>query len=138
MRSLSGHWPIFAVAVICALFCMSDFANAQRGRGRRGGDGGWKFVAGKYDANKDGKVSVEEYTRGKDAFASLDKNKDGVINADDWSVRDNRGRGNSEAPSEGDTAPDFTLTEIANARSTVTLSEFAGKKPVALLFGSCT
>lgn len=138
MRSFLGHWPTYGMAVFCTLTYLADIADAQRGRGQRGGDGGWKFVSEKYDANKDGKVSSEEYTRGKDAFAALDKNADGVIDAEDWKVRGNRGRGNSAAPSVGSTAPDFTLTEISDANTKVTLSTFAGNKPVALLFGSCT
>jgi len=41
------------------------------------------------------------------------------------------------APKAGDQAPDFTLTDVSGTRS-VTLSEFQGKKPVALVFGSFT
>ena len=43
----------------------------------------------------------------------------------------------SRAPRVGDMAPDFTLTDGSGTR-TVTLSEFRGKKPVALVFGSFT
>jgi len=41
------------------------------------------------------------------------------------------------APKKGDMAPDFTLFDITGAKS-VTLSDFRGKKPVALIFGSYT
>ena len=41
------------------------------------------------------------------------------------------------APRAGDVAPDFTLFDIAGKES-VTLSDFQGKKPVALVFGSFT
>ena len=41
------------------------------------------------------------------------------------------------APKEGDMAPDFTLFDITGAES-VTLSDFRGQKPVALIFGSYT
>ena len=41
------------------------------------------------------------------------------------------------APKAGDLAPDFTLADISGTRS-VTLSDFRGKKPVALVFGSFT
>ena len=44
---------------------------------------------------------------------------------------------NREAPQEGDLAPDFTLSDISGEKS-VTLSDFRGKKPVALVFGSFT
>jgi peroxiredoxin len=42
-----------------------------------------------------------------------------------------------KAPKVGDLAPDFTLTD-ASGTQTVTLSDFRGKKPVALVFGSFT
>lgn len=41
------------------------------------------------------------------------------------------------APKKGDVAPDFTLSDITGTES-VTLSDFRGKKPVALIFGSYT
>jgi peroxiredoxin len=44
---------------------------------------------------------------------------------------------NKKAPKAGDPAPDFTLTDVSGERS-VTLSDFQGKKPVALVFGSFT
>jgi hypothetical protein len=127
--------PTFLVLVVTI-----DTAEAQRmNRGDRGGRGesGWKFVANKYDANKDGSVSLTEYTRGETAFKELDANSDGVLNEEDWQGRSRR-RTSGSAPRKGDAAPDFSLTKIKDADSTVTLSEFAGQKPVALLFGSCT
>ena len=44
---------------------------------------------------------------------------------------------NKLAPKAGDLAPDFTLSDISGTES-VTLSDFRGKKPVALVFGSFT
>lgn len=44
---------------------------------------------------------------------------------------------NAKAPRAGDIAPDFTLYDI-DGRNPVTLSDFRGKKPVALIFGSFT
>lgn len=41
------------------------------------------------------------------------------------------------APKAGDMAPDFTLQNIAGTE-TITLSNFRGQKPVALIFGSYT
>ena len=41
------------------------------------------------------------------------------------------------APKAGDIAPDFTLSDVSGERS-VTLSNFRGDKPVALIFGSFT
>ena len=43
----------------------------------------------------------------------------------------------AKAPKAGDMAPDFTLFDISGKNS-VTLSDFRGKKPVALVFGSFT
>lgn len=42
-----------------------------------------------------------------------------------------------QAPRAGDWAPDFTLTDTSGT-DTVTLSQFRGIKPVALIFGSYT
>ena len=51
-------------------------------------------------------------------------------------------RGNERTPdklSEGDPAPDFTLRLMDGAENeTVTLSDYRGKRPVALIFGSYT
>jgi peroxiredoxin len=41
------------------------------------------------------------------------------------------------APKVGDMAPDFTLQDLTGTE-TITLSEFRGQKPVALIFGSYT
>ena len=41
------------------------------------------------------------------------------------------------APKVGDVAPDFELRD-SNGESPVRLSDFKGKKPVALIFGSFT
>ena len=43
----------------------------------------------------------------------------------------------AKAPRAGEMAPDFTLTDVSGMRS-LTLSDFRGKKPVALVFGSFT
>jgi peroxiredoxin len=43
----------------------------------------------------------------------------------------------AQAPKAGDIAPDFTLSDISGTES-VTLSDFRGSRPVALIFGSFT
>jgi len=43
----------------------------------------------------------------------------------------------TNAPRAGDMAPDFTLYDV-EGKNPVTLSNFRGKKPVALVFGSFT
>ena len=44
---------------------------------------------------------------------------------------------NAAAPKVGDKAPDFTLVD-STGQKRVTLSDFRGKRPVALVFGSFT
>ncbi len=44
---------------------------------------------------------------------------------------------NSKAPKVGDLAPDFSLLDI-DGENPIKLSDFLGKKPVALIFGSFT
>lgn len=140
MISFVKSWPILiAAAVIFAIHFPVDEAAAQRRGGGRGGSG-WEFVAKKYDADKDGNISEEEYTRGAEGFKSLDKNGDGVLDKSDWATEGGRrrGHGTGQAPVAGDAAPNFSLTEVRDKDKTFTLSDFSGKKPVALLFGSCT
>jgi hypothetical protein len=43
----------------------------------------------------------------------------------------------AQAAKAGDLAPDFTLSDVSGTKS-VTLSDYRGKKPVALVFGSYT
>lgn len=46
-------------------------------------------------------------------------------------------RFNALAPKVGDLAPDFELRDI-NGENPIRLSDFRGRKPVALIFGSFT
>ena len=134
---------LFAVA--CLTLVMADLLQAQGNR--RGGGGraeAFQFLAEKYDTNGDGKIDSKEYTRDKQTFKRLDQNKDGQLTVEDWQSRGGfRGRrGNArridKAPTKGQAAPDFELTQIQDAEKKLLLSSFAGKKPVALVFGSCT
>ncbi len=127
----------------------------------------WELLKDKHDKNQDGKITPDEYKRGEEKFKIHDKNKDGVISALDYPAdgsknrdrstrrgrgRDRRGRGdgnredrdrpgrksNSSLPQPGDIAPDFRLPYSHDSKVTVKLSSFAGKRPVALIFGSYT
>ena len=131
-------WSTFlTVAILFAFQFPLDEASAQRNRrGHHGG--GWDFVAKKYDADKNGSVTAEEYTRGAEGFKSLDHNGDGLLDKSDWETGTHRYGRDGNGPDVGDVAPDFALTEIGDKSKTVTLSDFAGKQPVALIFGSCT
>ena len=70
-----------------------------RGRGRspRGGGSGsedvWKILAEKYDKDRNGEISKEEYTRGGEKFTQLDRNEDGKLNEADFLGGRNRGGG---------------------------------------------
>lgn len=46
-------------------------------------------------------------------------------------------RYDAHAPKVGDVAPDFELRDV-NGENPVRLSDFHGRKPVALIFGSFT
>lgn len=100
----------------------------------------WDYLAKKYDKNGDGKLSRDEYKRDNKAFARLDRNGDGVLTSDDWRVAGNfpKFKTSYVAPKQGAPAPDFELAYVSNPDKVARLSDFAGKKPVALLFGSCT
>ena len=105
----------------------------------------WSYLSERYDANGDGQITREEH--GRDNFDSVDRNGDGVIAEADFEKGAGRDRGGAreagerpkrpEPPEEGVVAPDFSL-QPAMGGETVTLSSYAGKKPVALIFGSYT
>jgi len=56
-------------------------------------DAVWTFLASKYDADADGRVGVDEYTRDAGAFARLDRDGDGTITASDFDVGGGPGGG---------------------------------------------
>jgi Ca2+-binding EF-hand superfamily protein len=74
-----------------AVLALTPLAVATQGPGRgRGGPAGgdaWKLIAERYDADANDEVSAEEYPRGADRFANLDRNKDGVLTSADFGGR---------------------------------------------------
>jgi hypothetical protein len=177
---------------------------------------GWDWLAARYDADKDGRVSREEFRAPGEFFDRLDRNRDGVLTKEDfdWSDRapflrqlrttsqwfrwidaNSNGRisrdewqsfferaakgkdhltredlrealnppvpkaeshadepsplvlirglltgelgSMREGPSVNEPAPDFVL-RTQDGRRQIRLSEFRGKKPVVLVFGSFT
>ncbi len=80
----------------------------------------WEYLAGKYDANKDGKISAAEYPRGDKQFGRLDKDGNGFIEPSDTRVqgrqprerRAGAGGVRQVAPQEGAIAPDFKLETL--------------------------
>ena len=131
-----------ALPVALLLVMASDRSWAQG----RSSNQAWSFYSEKYDSDSDGKVTPAEYDRDKDTFARLDRDGDGTLSAADWSkpskggIGRKRGSDRSErvVPQVGDIAPDFDLSYVKNSKRTARLSSFAGKKPVALIFGSYT
>lgn len=138
-------------------------AIAQRGGGRMNRETSpaeiWRFLAKKYDKNKNGKITWREYNRDKDKFERFDTDGDGLLSKADFKSEDEgRGRrggrggggrdrrrggegqtgGGGATPRIGQKAPDFELPIVKTPKKTLKLSSFAGKKPVALIFGSYT
>lgn len=101
-----------------------------------------------YDKNGDKKIQRAEYPRTDAAFASLDRNSDGVLEALDFETPSTRARSGdvirernapaAKLPKVGEVAPDFELPMLGMKDKKVKLSSFAGKQPVALIFGSWT
>jgi AhpC/TSA family/EF hand len=174
----------------------------------------WAWLAGHFDADRDGQITRQELAASGELFSRLDRNRDGSVTAEDldWSegspwvrqdaqalrlfraidrdgdgratdaetqayfkrlaggkghlapddLRDalagaeQRGKGKKvrhekwveclmagdlgspfEGPRVGQDAPDFTLA-TQDGKKQITLSDFRGKKPVVLIFGSFT
>ena len=129
---------------------MSAAAMAQP-QGRRPAGRGGNFVerVKAHDKNKDGKITKSEASgRLTQLFDRIDANRDGVIDQGEIKKMAERfarrrpggGRtrpGAGSGVEKGKPAPDFTLKNV-DGKQEVTLSSFAGKKPVALIFGSYT
>jgi Ca2+-binding EF-hand superfamily protein len=109
----------------------------RRGRQGRGAQTRRRMrFASFLDTDGDGATKVTEVTA---LFAKLDTDKNDVLAGDELAPQPGRGRpSEADLPKVGKVAPDFTLPFIGQKDKTVTLSSHAGKKPVALIFGSYT
>ena len=138
------------VAAVTVLALLAVRVPCQRGIGPLGPEVLQKLLQ-QYDKNKDGKIQKDEYPRTAEAFANLDRDRNGVLDAADFEGGPARGRrdprgpeGKDKLPQVGSQAPDFELpllgTEGKEAKEgkTVKLSSLRGKQPVALIFGSYT
>jgi len=95
----------------------------------------WRYraVTRGLDRNRNGTIEAAELNA---AFAKLDKNLDGALERSELPQR--RSPTRVRLPRPGDPAPDFELPFSSDPKKTVKLSGFAGKRPVALVFGSYT
>lgn len=146
-----------AVFVLCVLLLSPapGFGQRRKNKQEEPAPDPWGLIAKEHDKNGDGKVTLREYSRGKERFERLDKDTDGKLTAADFVAgenrRDNRRRNRgrtrrdrilgraleARAPKLGDVAPGFSLKQL-DGKKRVRLSSFKGKKPVALIFGSYT
>jgi len=102
----------------------------------------WEAILAGADEDKDGALAGAELEA---FFIARDSGGEKVWIAEAPRERNRGSRGGSDGPRveaqdgamEGAVAPDFTLSS-PDGLDTVTLSSFAGSKPVALIFGSYT
>ncbi|MAW76722.1 MAG: hypothetical protein VYD70_06070 [Planctomycetota bacterium] len=117
-----------------------------------------QFLLGRIDPDGSGFISIEAVEM---MFVRADADGDGTvevtIGSGDANRPENPGTGSSRegagvarepqargsqrsgpAPAVGNRAPDFTLPLATDPKQLIQLSGFAGKKPVALIFGSYT
>ncbi len=89
----------------------------------------------------DRKQGVRPSSLSKEAFARnfkiLDADKDRILTRGEF-IPPRRGGSGTNPLHKGQKAPDFNLPMVHDAKTLVRLSSFAGKKPVALIFGSYT
>ncbi len=133
--------PIFLIALLMVA-CGATILNAQRLDVRT------MPIMRVLDANRDGEISAEEIKNAAEALKSLDRNDDGRLTMDELRPdfrqmrTPNRQRREREpsadtAPQVGDDAPPFRLKSL-DGKSETDITDFKGKKPVVLLFGSYT
>jgi hypothetical protein len=99
------------------------------------------FMMRLLDLNKDGRISQSEYMR---LFVDADQDMDRSVTQQEMTRFINERRQEmikqgqeASGPNVGQQAPDFTLRTL-DGKTKVRLSDFRGKKPVVLVFGSYT
>lgn len=82
---------LLTLAVVTSAAFLASRADAQFGRSGDP-DKVWKFFSERHDKNADGKITLEEYARGKERFASLDRDGDKLLTRADFEGGRRRGR----------------------------------------------
>ncbi len=140
----AGEWKEFCRRLDCnrdGIVSREEFPFAKYLSDRRFG-----MLRRALDEDQDGSVQYREIAA---VFRKLDRDKSKKLTgAEMGSNRSRGGRGNEAGvPQPGQLAPDFDLPLVdqpvgrpkgAKKEVTIKLSSFAGKKPVALIFGSYT
>lgn len=121
---------VAVLALVLTTPCPSDLRASQDDQGPVTS---WEYLAGKYDADGDGQISREEYSRDDAHWQRLDKNGDGVVVEEELAGEGPRqrrggrgGRGGrigpggrlatrGAAPREGNAPPDFHLQVLSRA-----------------------
>ncbi len=101
------------------------------------GQGAWDLLR-RHDRDGDGKISLDEYTRGAEGRGG---GRGAGGRGAGGAGRDRPGAGSERGagpPQSGELAPDFELPFAEELDRKVRLSSYVGKKPVALIFGSYT
>jgi len=122
---------------------------------------GWEWLAAAHGVAAKGEITKERFRGRPELFARLDRDGNGVLRADDFDSPPPpprpkapppggpdrltllRGLFSGEigspapGPKVGQAAPDFAL-RTPDGKREVKLSDFRGKKPVVLIFGSFT
>ena len=138
---------ITTLAIFIALYLGLLSVYSQERQQRRGigiqppGSNMARLLMRLMDLDKDGNISGAEYMK---FFIDVDQDKDSSVTQKEimelMSKRRREMLGQSQetdGPSVGQAAPNFTLRTLDGKR-TVKLSDFRGKKPVVLVFGSYT
>jgi peroxiredoxin len=137
---------------------LTTTATAQPRRNDRTGnsENRLKAMMERFDTNRDGVVTKDEFKGSSERFSMMDHNGDGKVDGAEMTAmrnrmqRSNRQGGNrrgpdgftqrhgtDKSPKVGQKVPDFTL-QLLHSEKTVTLSEAYRDKPVVLTLGSYT
>ena len=101
-----------------------------------------QMMVDRYDTNKDGVLTKDEFRGRGEHWRRMDANRDGKVDAADFAtICQQRSGGNrfssDNCPAVGESVGDFTL-KLLDSEKMVRLSEQYADKPVVLTFGSYT